>query len=80
MDSDSNAVIGGDFNCPLDPTIDKKGSILIPRQQIRLRTFKMNSVSMISGVLRIRILAATHGVKALLSSSADLTIGLFRTN
>jgi len=35
----------------------------------------MNSVSTTSGVLRIRILTATHGVKALLSSSADLITG-----
>ena len=26
--------VGGDFNCPLDPTIDKKGGILIPRQHV----------------------------------------------
>ena len=30
LDNDSNVVIGGDFNCPLDPTIDKKGGILSP--------------------------------------------------
>lgn len=34
LDSDSNVIEGGDFNCPLDPTVDKKGGILIPRQHV----------------------------------------------
>jgi len=34
LDSDRNVIVGGDFNCPLDPTIDKKGGILIPRRHV----------------------------------------------
>ena len=34
LESDDNVIIGGDFNCPLDPTKDKKGGILIPRQHL----------------------------------------------
>ena len=34
MDSENNIVIGGDFNCPLSPTIDKKGGILIQRKSV----------------------------------------------
>ena len=33
-DSDDNIVVGGDFNCPLNLTLDKKGGILIPRQHV----------------------------------------------
>ena len=32
--SDENIVVGSDFNCPLNPTLDKKGGILIPRQHV----------------------------------------------
>ena len=34
LDGDSNVIVGGDFNCPLDPAVDKKGGILIPRQHV----------------------------------------------
>ena len=32
--SDDNIVVGGDFNCPLNPILYKKGGILIPRQHV----------------------------------------------
>ena len=31
---DSNVILGGDFNCPIDRTFDKNGGILIPRQHV----------------------------------------------
>ena len=34
FESNDNVIIGGDFNCPLDPAKDKKGGILIPRQHL----------------------------------------------
>ena len=34
LDSENYIVIGGDFNCPLSPTIDKKGGTLIHRKSV----------------------------------------------
>ena len=34
VDLDSNVIVGGDLNCPLDPTLDKNGGIPIPRHVI----------------------------------------------
>ena len=32
LDSEENIILEGDFNCPLNPALDKRGGIMIPRR------------------------------------------------
>ena len=34
LDSEENIIVGGNLNCPLNPTLDKRGGIMIPRKSV----------------------------------------------
>ena len=34
FDTNENIIMGGDFNCPLKPTVQKRGGNLFPRQSV----------------------------------------------
>ena len=34
LDTEENVIVGGDFNCPINPIINKKGGLLTPRKLV----------------------------------------------
>jgi len=34
LDSEKNVIVGGDVNCPLNPTLDKRAGIMIPKKSV----------------------------------------------
>ena len=34
FDREENSIFGGDFNCPLNPIMDKQGGVMTPRELV----------------------------------------------
>lgn len=77
LDSEDNIIIGGDFNCPLNPEIDKKGGIIIQRKSVTaaLIAYKINWIWLIFGELKTQTQEVLPGVKSLQEFFAASIIG-----
>lgn len=54
LDDEENIIVGGDFNCPIDPSFDKKGGVLSPRRTVVERILCMQSKLDLIDIWRIR--------------------------
>ena len=54
FDTIDNTIMGGDFNCPLNPIVDKRGGNLIPRQTVINSTDHLQSELDLHDIWRIK--------------------------
>ena len=54
LDDEENIIVGGDFNCPIDPLLNKKGGVLSPRRTVVERILCMQSQLDVIDIWRIR--------------------------
>ena len=54
IDCEENIIIGGDFNCPLNPEMDKKGGVMTPRKTVVESTSCMQSELDLIDIWRIK--------------------------
>ena len=66
LDEEENIItcMGGDFNCPLNPSIDKKGGLLNPRKAVIPTIGNLQELDLVD-ILRVKNpeKKASHGVK-----------------
>ena len=67
-------IIGGDFNCPINPLLDKQGGILVARKKITDRIEQLQTIFNLHDVWRVKKTLkrkALLGHKSLLLFSVD---------
>jgi len=64
LDEEENIIMGEDFNCPLNPSIDKIGGILNPRKSVISTIGNLQDELDLVDIWRVKNpLRALHGVK-----------------
>ena len=65
LDEEDNIIMGGDFNCPLNPTIGKKGGLLNPRKAVISTISNLQEELDLVDIWRVKYpeKKALHGVK-----------------
>ena len=66
LDEEENIIMNGDFNCPLNPSTDKKGGLLNPRKAVISTIGNLpeeRDLVDIYGGSKILRKKASHGVK-----------------
>ena len=65
---EENTIMGGDFNCPLNINLDKKGGIQIPQRHVVkcIEEIQDDLVSMTFGAQKIQIKKVSPGLAVLL--------------
>ena len=54
LDCEENIIIGGNFNCPFNPKLDKKGSVMIPRKAVKHSTECLQNELYLIDIWRIK--------------------------
>ena len=64
---EENIIIGGDFNCPPNPILDKKEGLLIPRKSVVITIENLQEELDLVDIWRVKNTErkALHGVKIL---------------
>ena len=74
LDAEENLIVGGDFNCPINPILDKKGGSLLPRKSVIASISCFQEDLDLVNIWRIKN-PVLHGVKTLQTFFADLITG-----
>ena len=78
LDCEENIICGGDFNCPLNPRLDKRGGVMVPRKMVIDNIECLNTELDLVDIWRVKKILkpkVTPGAKDRLKSFVVWTFG-----